>query len=116
MKKCIFTSGLNIKNLLDPNIPLSRKDYEHGTAVSYIIVDGPQGNPELADGCGRFRVRHFGVATNNGFSSFTVLKMIRNIVASNRDIKVWNLSLGSKLEIKPNFYFAGGCRAGSYSK
>ncbi len=59
--------------------------------------------PELADGCGRFRVRHFGVATNNGFSSFTVLKMIRNIVASNRDIKVWNLSLGSKLEIKPNF-------------
>ena len=29
--------------------------------------------------------------------------MIRNIVASNRDIKVWNLSLGSKLEIKPNF-------------
>ena len=88
---------------MDPNIPLSRKDYEHGTAVSYIIVDGPQGNPELADGCGRFRVRHFGVATNNGFSSFTVLKMIRNIVASNRDIKVWNLSLGSKLEIKPNF-------------
>ena len=43
------------------------------------------------------------MATNNGFSSFTVLKMIRNIVASNRDIKVWNLSLGSKLEIKPNF-------------
>lgn len=29
--------------------------------------------------------------------------MIRNIVALNRDIKVWNLSLGSKLEIKPNF-------------
>lgn len=102
-EKVYFHEWVEYKNLLDPNIPLSRKDYEHGTAVSYIIVDGPQGNPELADGCGRFRVRHFGVATNNGFSSFTVLKMIRNIVASNRDIKVWNLSLGSKLEIKPNF-------------
>ena len=82
---------------------MTKEDYEHGTGVSYIIVDGPHGNPELDDGCGRFRVRHFGVATQNGFSSFTVLKMIRNIVASNRDIKVWNLSLGSKLEIKPNF-------------
>ena len=102
-EKVYFHEWVEYKNLLDPNIPLSRKDYEHGTAVSYIIIDGPQGNPELADGCGRFRVRHFGVATNNGFSSFTVLKMIRNIVASNRDIKVWNLSLGSKLEIKPNF-------------
>ena len=102
-KKVYFHEWVEYKNLLDPNIPLTKKDYEHGTGVSYIIVDGPQGNPELEDGCGRFRVRHFGVATHNGFSSFTVLKMIRNIVASNRDIKVWNLSLGSKLEIKPNF-------------
>ena len=98
-----FHEWVEYKNLLDPNIPLTKKDYEHGTGVSYIIVDGPHGNPELDDGCGRFRVRHFGVATHNGFSSFTVLKMIRNIVASNRDIKVWNLSLGSKLEIKRNF-------------
>ena len=98
-----FHEWVEYTNLLDPNIPLTARDYEHGTEVSYIIVDGPSGNPALVDGCGRFRVRHFGVATHRGFSSFTVLKMIRNIVASNRDIKVWNLSLGSKLEIKPNF-------------
>ena len=102
-EKVYFHEWVEYKNLLDPNIPLTAKDYEHGTEVSYIIVDGPKGNPTLDDGCGRFRVRHFGVATHRGFSSFTVLKMIRNIVASNRDIKVWNLSLGSKLEIKPNF-------------
>lgn len=29
--------------------------------------------------------------------------MIRDIVAKNRDIKVWNLSLGSAMEIDPNF-------------
>lgn len=102
-EKVYFREWVEYKNLLDPNIPLTKKDYEHGTSVTYIIVDGPHGNPNLEDGCGRFRVRHFGVATHSGFSSFTVLKMIRNIVASNRDIKVWNLSLGSKLEIKPNF-------------
>lgn len=102
-ERVYFHEWVEYKNLLDPNIPLSPKDYEHGTEVSYLIVDGPQGNPALEDGCGRFRVRHFGVATHNGFSSFTVLRLIRNIVASNRDIKVWNLSLGSRLEIKPNF-------------
>ena len=101
--KVYFKDWVEYTNMLDENIPLSEEDYKHGTAVSYIIVDGQQGNPNLDDGCGRFRVRHFGVATHNGFSSFTVLRLIRDIVAKNRDIKVWNLSLGSKSEIKPNF-------------
>lgn len=101
--KVYFKDWVEYTNMLDENIPLSEEDYKHGTAVSYIIVDGPQGNPNLDDGCGQFRVRHFGVATHNGFSSFTVLRLIRDIVAKNRDIKVWNLSLGSKSEIKPNF-------------
>ena len=102
-EKVYFHEWVEYKNLLDINIPLTEKDYEHGTEVSYIIVDGPHGNPALEDGCGRFQVRHFGVAAHSGFSSFAVLKLIRNIVDSNRDIKVWNLSLGSKLEVKPNF-------------
>ena len=102
-EKVYFSKWVEYTNMLDENIPLSEEDYRHGTAVTYIIVDGPHGNPKLEDGCGRFRVRHFGVATHNGFSSFAILKLIRDIVAKNRDIKVWNLSLGSKLEIKPNF-------------
>src|SRR5690606_15823817 len=68
-----------------------------------IIVDGASSNPEMDDGCGRFKVRHFGVATSGPFSSFTVIKAIKEIVAENPDIKVWNLSLGSRLEIKDNF-------------
>lgn len=98
-----FHEWVDFRNMLDPNIPISPEDYYHGTAVSSIIVDGVHGNPELDDGCGRFRVRHFGVATHIGFSSFTILRLIRQIVAENSDIKVWNLSLGSKLEIKENF-------------
>ena len=57
----------------------------------------------LQDNCGRFRVRHFGVATAGRFSSFAILKQIRDIVRRNRDIKVWNLSLGSAMEIDSNF-------------
>lgn len=101
--KVYFNEWVEFHNMVSPDIPVVEEDYYHGTSVSYIIVDGPKGNPELDDGCGRFRVRHFGVATHSGFSSFAILKLIREIVASNRDIKVWNLSLGSKMEIKPNF-------------
>lgn len=98
-----FSKWVEFKNMLPKDIPLSPSDYKHGTAVSSIIVDGPSANPRMDDGCGRFRVRHFGVAAGNQFSSFTILRNINEIISTNKDIKVWNLSLGSKLEINPNF-------------
>ncbi len=98
-----FSKWVEFKNMLPKDIQLSPSDYKHGTAVSSIIVDGPSANPHMDDGCGRFRVRHFGVAAGNQFSSFTILRNINEIISSNKDIKVWNLSLGSKLEINPNF-------------
>lgn len=98
-----FSEWVEFENTLPDDIPLSKDDYEHGTAVSSIIVDGPASNPALDDGCGRFRVRHFGVAAGKQFSSFAILRSIEGIISSNKDIKVWNMSLGSKLEINPNF-------------
>ncbi len=80
----------------------SYKDYRHGTIVSSLIVDGASLNPEFDDGCGRFRVRHFGVAKEGVNSSLSIIKEIRQIVLSNKDIKVWNLSLGSEAEIELN--------------
>jgi len=102
-KNVYFSEWVDFTNMLPEDIPLSPNDYEHGTAVSSIIVDGPSFNPQLDDGCGRFRVRHFGVAAGIKFSSFAILRKINEIISSNKDIKVWNLSLGSKLEINPNF-------------
>lgn len=102
-ERVYFSDWVEFKNMLSKDIELSAQDYNHGTAVTSIIVDGPKFNPKLDDGCGRFRVRHFGVATAKQFSSFTVLRAIKEIIVSNRDIKVWNLSLGSVLEINPNF-------------
>lgn len=98
-----FHEWVEYSNELSGDVPLDPIDFLHGTGVSSIIVDGPRGNPELDDGCGRFRVRHFGVAKHGGFSSFAILRMIRDIVSRNTDIKVWNLSLGSALQINPNF-------------
>lgn len=98
-----FSEWVEYINMLSSEIPTSPVDYEHGTAVSSIIVDGPSFNPSLDDGCGKFRVRHFGVASGGSFNSFTILRNISEIVANNRDIKVWNLSLGSKVNINPNF-------------
>lgn len=97
-----FNEWVDARNMLDPTIPVGREDYVHGTEIDSIIVDGPALNPRMDDHCGRFRVKHFSVATHN-YSSFSILKAIRLAVCTNRDIKVWNLSLGSELEIEKNF-------------
>ena len=102
-KQVYFTKWVDSRNLVDSNIEIRPVDKEHGTAVCSIIVDGPAINPNLDDGCGRFKVRHFGVAIDGKFSSISVLKNIEKIVKENTDIKVWNLSLGALLEIEENF-------------
>lgn len=98
-----FSEWVEYQNCLSDDIEIEPKDKNHGTAVTSIIVDGPSFNPDLQDNCDRFRVKHFGVSKADGFSIFSILKMIRNIVARNRDIKVWNLSLGAYIEIEQNF-------------
>ncbi len=98
-----FSNWVEYINLVDKDIELTPNDFKHGTAVTSIIVDGPNINSHLDDGCGRFRVRHFGVATSGKFSSFSIIKSILKIINENKDIKVWNLSLGSIIEVKKNF-------------
>lgn len=98
-----FKDWVSYESMLEEDIELDARDYVHGTEVTSIIVDGPTINPNLDDGCGRFRVKHFGVAKSGRFSSYTILKSIRKAVSQNRYIKVWNLSLGSVLPIKKNF-------------
>lgn len=103
-KDVYFGDWVEYESMLDEDgIEVKSEDYIHGTEVSSIIVDGPSFNPGLDDGCGRFRVRHFGVATKGKFSSYSILRSIRKAVSQNRDIKVWNLSLGSILPIKRDF-------------
>ncbi|MGL6064764.1 MAG: S8 family peptidase [Fusobacteriaceae bacterium] len=98
-----FCKWVEYFDMVSNDIPKETSDFTHGTMVSSIIVDGPSFNTDLDDGCGRFKVRHFGVAVGKKFSSFSIIKQINEIVKENRDIKVWNLSLGSKLEINKNF-------------
>lgn len=72
----------------------------HGTFVSSLIIDLPSLNPFLDDGCGRFKVRHFGVCEANGkIDIFTLYTKIKEIVSNNSDINVWNISLGDPKEI-----------------
>lgn len=75
---------------------------EHGTQVTSIIVDGPRFNPWLDDGCGRFKVKHFGVCDDR-ISVMKLVKKIKEIVVQNPDIHVWNLSLGTEDEVSKNF-------------
>lgn len=98
-----FSKWVEYEDMIDKNIPRSESDYEHGTSVTSIIVDGPAFNPKYDDGCGRFRVKHFGVATSGRNSSITIMQKIERIIKQNPTIHVWNLSLGSELEVNQNF-------------
>ena len=75
---------------------------KHGTEVTSILVDGPRLNPWLNDGCGRFRVKHFGVCSNQ-ISITRLVRKIKEIVNQNPNIHVWNLSLGAEDEVSKNF-------------
>lgn len=101
-----FAKWVDYRDMVHDSIPKNLNDYRHGTAVSSIIVDGCRLNPWLDDGCGRFKVRHFGVATGSQFSSFMITKQIKEIIANNKDIRVWNISLGSNQEVNDNFISA----------
>ena len=102
-KDVYFSDWVEYINSMSKDIPIDEVDYDHGTMVTSIIVDGPTLNPRLEDNCGRFRVRHFGVAKKGRNNSSTIMREIKKIVSENKDIKVWNLSLGSELEISKNF-------------
>ena len=97
-----FSDWVEYHDEIDPNLGENSDDYMHGTEVTSLIVDGPTLNPSLDDGCGRFQVRHFAVAREGRNSSFAILTAIHRIVSANRDITVWNLSLGSTLEAPEN--------------
>lgn len=102
-KSVYFSKWVEFENMISSDIELSDNDFTHGTKVSSIIVDGPTLNPNLDDGCGRFRVKHFGVIKSGPSSSFNIMRKIEEIVRRNTNIKVWNLSLGSMVEVNKNF-------------
>ena len=107
-ERVYFNEWVEYHDLISPDISKGSQDYKHGTAVTSLIVDGANLNPKLDDGCGHFRVRHFGVSLQSGFNSFTIIQQIKAIVSQNSDIKVWNLSLGSNDEVRENFISAEG--------
>ncbi len=106
-KDVYFRDWVESFSLVDEAL-ITDKAFEHGTKVTSIIVDGPSLNKDLDDGCGRFKVRHFGVSGGGSISSFSLMKKIKEIVYKNKDIHVWNLSLGSFKEINPNFISVEG--------
>lgn len=93
-----FSAWVDVRNELPNNLPPRQKDYVHGTCVTSLIVNGHLMNRQLDDGCGCFRVRHFGIVPAEGMSSFAIARKISDIVEANPDIRVWNLSLGSDEE------------------
>lgn len=95
-----FEKWVTYEPRINKAISISKDDLIHGSAVSSIVVDGPSLNPDLDDGCGRFRVKHFGIALDQDMSSYEIMNQVKTIIEENPDIKVWNFSLGSVREVE----------------
>ena len=102
-ERAYFKKWVEYHDMIPQGVTVRPEDKKHGTAISSIIVDGPRGNPDLEDYCGHFRVRHFGVLAGKRINSFEFMKKLREIVSTNQDIKVWNISVGAEAEINKNF-------------
>ncbi|ADE19986.1 S8 family peptidase [Mycoplasma crocodyli] len=101
-----FSKWVDVHNL---NNSSSSNQSDHSLVVSSILVDGHRLNPNLNDGCGNFRVRHFSIKPDNSsFNNIDLFNRIRDIVSENRDIKVWNLSFGTSYETSNNSISLGG--------
>ncbi len=111
-KNAYFSSWVDYRPMLDEfekYTPEDEECYAHGTSVSSLIVDGPSLNPSLDDGCGRFKVRHFGVC-KKGISPSRLITKIEDIIRNNLDVHVWNLSLGTREEASRNFVSYDGAK------
>lgn len=89
-------------SLINEQIIVGDEERNHATAVSSLIIDGPGLNPALDDGCGRFRVAHFAIASGHKASLTQIIRNIRRAVYLRPDIKVWNFSWGSPDEVSEN--------------
>lgn len=102
-ERAYFKKWVEYHDMIPQGVTVRPEDKKHGTSISSIIVDGPKGNPDLEDHCGHFRVRHFGVLAGKRINSFEFMKKVKEIVSTNQDIKVWNISVGAEAEINKNF-------------
>lgn len=116
-EKVYFSDWVEYVECLDflEKSTVKEEDYEHGTAVSSLIVDGPSLNPWLDDGLGRFRVKHFGVCADR-ISPTKLIRKIEEIIQKNKDIRVFNLSLGTEYEVSKNFISFDGARLDALQK
>lgn len=90
-----FKDWVDFNDMLPDGIERNEESYIHGTEVDSIIVAGGLINPDFDDNCGYFKVRHFGVAIKGENNSYVLIQKIKTIVEKNKDIRVWNVSLGS---------------------
>ncbi|KIC89138.1 S8 family peptidase [Flavihumibacter sp. ZG627] len=92
-------------------VPDDLKDERHGTFVAGILVYGDQlnsshivGNP----GCYLFDAAVIPDEKKDRIEEADLIENIREAISTNKDIKIWNLSLGTKTEAERNaFSFFG---------
>lgn len=85
----------NVLSIEDHRENKKSRDLKHGTMVTSLIIANDELNPDAKDNLGNFNTKHFELLTDNGCSFAHASKKLEEIVSSNTDIKIWNISFGS---------------------
>lgn len=86
-------------------VPAGRMDPMHGTFVAGIVLYGDElENKDYVghDGCYLFDATVFPDLTKESIEEFELVENIREAIEKNKDIKIWNLSLGTNVEADHN--------------
>ncbi|QGS51429.1 S8 family serine peptidase [Spiroplasma tabanidicola] len=105
----VIDSGMNLdgdfKNFIDSYSkmiePNGSTTYEHGNRVASLIIAHDELNDDK-DNLGNFKIRYFEVSSKKSYSKGIATvnmdflsKQLKSIIKNNKDIKVWNISLGA---------------------
>lgn len=86
-------------------IPDDRIDPQHGTFVSGIVLYGDElenANYIGHDGCYLFDATVFPDLSKDSIEEFELVEHIREAIEKNKEVKIWNLSLGTNQEAEQN--------------
>lgn len=104
---CLNNSWVTTSDLRSIKNDDAMENSFHGTEVCSLLVCGNLLNEELGldDNCGLFKVKHFAIANKDFTSTIEIMQNIKKVIEDkdNKDIKVWNISLGTISEVNKFF-------------
>lgn len=114
---CYLQEYVQFERLVSKDYMINPQNKIHGTRIDSILIEGHKLNPDYDDGCGYFKVLHFGVGGKKNIDVPILFNALDEQVKKHcNSVKVWNLSLGDERGINPNYVSLLGAKIDEISR